>query len=98
MATGTRSKSTRMTARAAAAPRSGFAWPGGQTGVLAAAAMAGAAVGIAANYGRKMVVQHGGGAGDWADALAAEHQGGARPVRQARGDRRRARAGSAPIS
>ena len=44
----------------------------GQAGVLAAAAMAGAAVGLAANYGRKMVVQ--GMAGDWADALAAEHR------------------------
>jgi hemerythrin superfamily protein len=44
----------------------------GQAGVLAAAAMAGAAVGLAANYGRKMVVQ--GMAGDWAEALAAEHK------------------------
>jgi hemerythrin superfamily protein len=44
----------------------------GQAGVLAAAAMAGAAVGLAANYGRKMVAQ--GMAGDWADALAAEHK------------------------
>jgi hemerythrin superfamily protein len=40
--------------------------------VIAAAAKAGAAVGLAANYGRKMVVQ--GMAGDWAEALAAEHQ------------------------
>ena len=54
--------------------RSAFGW-GGQTGVIAAAAMAGAAVGIAANLGRKFVVQGiGASAGDWADVLAAEHQ------------------------
>jgi hemerythrin superfamily protein len=47
----------------------------GQAGVLAAAAMAGAAVGLAANYGRKLVVQGMAGAGgDWAEALAAEHR------------------------
>jgi hemerythrin superfamily protein len=64
MATRTRSRSSR-----------GASWPGGQTGVLAAAAMAGAAVGLAANYGRRMVAQNrAGGAGDWADALAAEHR------------------------
>ncbi|HEV2818580.1 MAG TPA: hemerythrin domain-containing protein [Allosphingosinicella sp.] len=44
----------------------------GQAGVLAAAAMAGAAVGLAANYGRKIVAQN--MAGDWTEALAAEHQ------------------------
>lgn len=53
----------------------GFGWTGGQAGVLAAAAVAGAAVGLAANYGRKLVVQNmAGAAGDWAEALAAEHQ------------------------
>jgi len=61
MATRTRSRSTRSEG-------SGL----GQAGVLAAAAMAGAAVGLAANYGRKMVVQN--LAGDWAEALAAEHK------------------------
>lgn len=71
MATRTRSKSTPNRSEG----RSGLGWPGGQTGVLAAAAMAGAAVGLAANYGRKMVVQNlAGSAGDWADALAAEHK------------------------
>src|SRR5918992_1258754 len=55
--------------------RSAFGWPSGQTGVLAAAAVAGAAVGFAANYGRKMIVQGvGAAAGDWFDALKAEHQ------------------------
>jgi hemerythrin superfamily protein len=53
---------------------SAFGW-GGQTGTLAAAAVAGAAVGLAANYGRKFVIQGmAAAAGDWADALAAEHQ------------------------
>ena len=48
---------------------------GGQGGVLAAAAVAGAAVGLAANFGRKALVQGmSAAAGDWADALAAEHR------------------------
>lgn len=55
--------------------RSAFNWGGGQTGALAAAAVAGAAVGLAANFGRKFLIQGmGAAAGDWADALAAEHQ------------------------
>ena len=54
---------------------SGYRWGSGQTGVLAAAAVAGAAVGFAANYGRKMLVQSmSATAGDWAEALEAEHQ------------------------
>ena len=54
---------------------SAFSWSRTQTGALAAAAVAGAAVGLAANYGRKLMVQGmAGSAGDWADALAAEHQ------------------------
>ena len=54
---------------------SAFGWGNAQTGVLAAAAVAGAAVGFAANYGRKMLVQSlGAAAGDWLDALKAEHQ------------------------
>ena len=52
-----------------------FRWSGGQTGVLAAAAVAGAAVGFAANYGRRMLVQGlEANAGDWADILKAEHE------------------------
>lgn len=70
MATKTRSKSDNDN-RSSGRSRSGF----GQTGVLAAAAVAGAAIGLAANFGRKMVVQGlAGASGDWADALAAEHQ------------------------
>jgi hemerythrin superfamily protein len=46
----------------------------GYTGVLVGAAMAGAAVGIAANVGRKLFVQLTSGAsGDWFDALKTEH-------------------------
>jgi hemerythrin-like domain-containing protein len=55
--------------------RSAFSWSGGSAGVLASAALAGAAVGIAANMGRKMFVQMTSGAtGDWVDALKAEHR------------------------
>ncbi|HWH17703.1 MAG TPA: hemerythrin domain-containing protein [Allosphingosinicella sp.] len=54
--------------------KSAFNW-GGDTGVLFGAALAGAAVGIAANMGRKLFVQATSGAmGDWADALATEHK------------------------
>jgi hemerythrin superfamily protein len=51
---------------------SAFSWGGG--GVLAGAALAGAAVGIAANVGRKFLIQMtGAAAGDWFDVLKAEH-------------------------
>jgi len=74
MATRSRSKSGNGTGSNARS-KSAFSLGGGQTGVLAAAAVAGAAIGLAANYGRKMVVQGiAGASGDWADALAAEHQ------------------------
>lgn len=70
----TRSRS-RNGSRSDRSERSAFSWDAGQAGVLAAAAAAGAAVGIAANYGRKLIVQGmGAAAGDWADALAAEHR------------------------
>ena len=74
--TGSRSRSsTAKSGESNGRSRSAFGWGGGQAGVLAAAAAAGAAVGIAANYGRKLIVQGmAAGAGDWADALAAEHQ------------------------
>lgn len=54
--------------------RSAFSWGGGNAGVLAGAALAGAAVGIAANFGRKFLMQFpAAAAGDWFDALKAEH-------------------------
>ena len=53
-----------------------FNWNSGSTGVLVGAAVAGAAVGIAANAGRKMFMQltSGGITGDWFEAIKAEHQ------------------------
>lgn len=61
--------------RARNARRTAFGWSGSQAGVVAAAALAGAAVGLAANLGRKLVVQSlAGTPDDWAEALAAEHQ------------------------
>jgi hemerythrin superfamily protein len=56
---------------------SAFSWGGSNNaGVLIGAAVAGAAVGLAANVGRKMLVQLGAGGvtGDWFDALKAEHE------------------------
>ena len=55
---------------------SAFSFGGGGAGVLAGAALAGAAMGIAANVGRKLFVQMsaGGATGDWLDALKAEHK------------------------
>ncbi len=52
-----------------------FSWASGSTGVIVGAAVAGAAVGLAANAGRKLLMQlaSGGAAGDWFDALKAEH-------------------------
>src|SRR4051812_20047961 len=73
MATRTSSRSTAGKNETGGGGRSSFAWGSNQTGMLAAAAVAGAAVGIAANYGRKMMVQ-GLGASNWADMLAAEHK------------------------
>ena len=52
-----------------------FSWGGQNSNALIGAAVAGAAVGLAANLGRKFVVQMASGAtGDWADALATEHK------------------------
>jgi hemerythrin superfamily protein len=53
--------------------RSAFSWSGG-AGPIIAAALGGAAIGIAANYGRKFVTQAVTGiSGDWDEVLAAEH-------------------------
>lgn len=56
--------------------RTGNGWRSNQAGLLAATAVAGAAVGFAANLGRKFAMQAigAGGHADWAEALAAEHQ------------------------
>ena len=52
-----------------------FGWAGGQTGIIVGAAVAGAAVGLAANMGRKLFVQMASTAGgSWDEALTAEHR------------------------
>lgn len=52
--------------------RSAFNW--GESGALVGAAIAGAAIAVAANIGRKAVMQGmSAAAGDWDEALAAEH-------------------------
>jgi hemerythrin superfamily protein len=52
-----------------------FNWATGQTGVIVGAAVAGAAVGIAANMGRKLFVQMAStGGASWDEALATEHR------------------------
>jgi hemerythrin superfamily protein len=54
--------------------RSAFAW-GDNAGPLLGAALAGAAIGFAANYGRKFLMQGlESTAGDWDEILAAEHE------------------------
>lgn len=78
MATRTRSRTTNEnkdngTGGDGASGSGSSGWSGAQTGVFAAAAvMAGAAVGLAANYGRKMVVQS--LSSDWQEMLEAEHE------------------------
>ena len=55
--------------------KSAFNWGDNNTNMLLGAAAAGAALGLAANMGRKFLVQATSAAtGDWADALAAEHK------------------------
>ncbi len=50
-------------------------WGDGHAGVLVGAAVAGAAAGFVANFGRKFLVQSiTSAAGDWFDALKAEHK------------------------
>ena len=75
MATTTENK--RSGTRRSGASGSGklFDWDSGSTGVLMGAAVAGAAVGLAANMGRKLFVQMSSGAGgDWVEALTTEHE------------------------
>ncbi|WP_324750269.1 hemerythrin domain-containing protein [Sphingomonas sp. LY54] len=69
---------TKTRAKGGSKSRSGeslFNWDNANTGVLVGAAVAGAAVGLAANMGRKMFVQMSSGAsGDWVEALKTEHK------------------------
>ena len=58
--------------RSASSDRSAFNW--GDSGALVGAAIAGAAIAVAANLGRKAVMQGmSASAGDWDEVLAAEH-------------------------
>ena len=51
-----------------------FNWNSSNTGMLVGAAVAGAALGLAANMGRKLFVQMtSASSGDWMDALITEH-------------------------
>ena len=53
---------------------SAFSWGSKGSGALVGAALAGAAIGFAANFGRKFLMQGMSGmAGDWDEVLAAEH-------------------------
>ena len=81
MATKTQSKQRSSSSRSRGSSNNGsnggsaFSWGGGNAGVLAGAAIAGAAVGIAANFGRKFLMQMpAAAAGDWFEALKAEHR------------------------
>lgn len=53
--------------------RSAFSWSDGAAPVIGAA-IAGVAIGLFANYGRKLVAQSFIATDDWAESLAAEHE------------------------
>lgn len=74
MATRTQNRqSARPSSNRGSDQRSAFSW-GSDAGPLLAAGLAGAAIGIAANFGRKFVAQAVSGiSGDWDEVLAAEH-------------------------
>ena len=65
---------SRTESRSKANGRSAFSFGQSNTGALVGAALAGAAIGFAANYGRKFLMQGmEAAAGDWDQILAAEH-------------------------
>jgi hemerythrin-like domain-containing protein len=77
MATKTQSKqsSSREGSRKPGEHKSAFSWGDSNTNMLIGAAAAGAALGFAANMGRKLFVQATSGAtGEWDQALATEHK------------------------
>lgn len=70
-----RSKTRSTSGSGSSSSGSAFAFGNGNRGVLVGAAVAGAAIGLAANVGRKLFVQMSSGAtGDWFDALKTEHE------------------------
>jgi hemerythrin superfamily protein len=77
MATKTQSKSTTRSRGSNDAGGGGklFNWDGNGGGVLIGAAVAGAAVGLAANMGRKLLVQMTSAtSGNWSEVLKTEHE------------------------
>ena len=69
--TRSRSRST-SSGNSSSNERSAFRW--GSTSAIAGAALGGAALALAANFGRKFLTQaFTSGGGNWADSLAAEH-------------------------
>lgn len=64
----------RQTSRGGNREDSAFSWGNNKNAALVGAALAGAAIGFAANFGRKFLTQAmSGTAGDWDEVLAAEH-------------------------
>jgi len=71
----TETKTKKSSGKSNSSSDSAFGWSSGHGGVIAGAVLAGAAVGIAANVGRKLFLQMSTGmSGDWVDALTAEHR------------------------
>src|SRR5436853_3177702 len=69
----TSDRGSRTASRGGGGSRSAFSWGDGATPIIAAA-LGGAAIGLAANYGRKFVMQGmEAAAGDWDEILSAEH-------------------------
>lgn len=69
------SKSSASRTKSGSDGSGGSAFFGGNSGALLGAAVAGAAVGLAANYGRKMLMQSPAFmSGNWDDALKTEHK------------------------
>ena len=72
--TRTRSTGNRAKSSASGGDRSAFSFGNGNAGPIIGAALAGVALGFAANYGRKFLMQGlEATAGDWDEILAAEH-------------------------
>lgn len=73
MATRTDNRSSNRTSSQSNSDQGAFSW--GTAGVLAGVALTGAALGFAANVGRKLAVQGvSARKGNWAESLAAEHE------------------------
>lgn len=72
MATRTDSRSTNRSSTRSNGGRSAFSW--GSAGTIAGAALGGAALAIAANLGRKLLVQSPIATDHWAESLKLEHE------------------------